>query len=335
MRCIYCLQDKDELSFQKREHVIPQCFGCFSPDNLILRKLVCDECNQYFGDKIELFWGRDSLESILRLKHGISPKEPLKKRRRVKSKILNGDIRGAIVKEGIDDKGNIGVEKLVQVGFYNEKKNEYDWFEAGTIPNSTELFELGYEYKEHEIWLIGDNEEVKMLERELQEKGIPLKGESKFIKGVEPGELVVIEAEATLDRVIMRGICKIAFNYLAFIAGRHFVISDNFNLIRNFIRYDDGNSEKYLFVNQPPILHDDQKYEKYKVKITEGHLIILGWKNDRKLFSMVSLFNTHTYSINLCENYDGLWIPIKSGHHFEIRTREVSKLLAISRRLIP
>ncbi|MFH1247959.1 MAG: NAD-dependent epimerase/dehydratase family protein, partial [Candidatus Omnitrophota bacterium] len=118
----------------------------------------------------------ECLEGILRLKHGIRSKEPLKKRKRVKSKIYKGDFSGAIVKEGINENGKIGVEKLVQVGFYNERKNEYDWFEAGTIPSSKELLNLGYEYKEHRIWLIGDNEEVKLLEKELQEKGISLKG---------------------------------------------------------------------------------------------------------------------------------------------------------------
>jgi hypothetical protein len=334
MQCIYCLQCEKKSSFQKREHVIPQCFGRFSPNNLVLRELVCDRCNQCFGDKIELFWGRDSLEGILRLKHGLSPKEALKKRKRVKSKIHEGDFKGAIVIEGIDSSGKIGIEKLVQAGFYHKGKKEYDYFEIGNIPNAEELLEQGYEYKDHIIRLIGDNKEIHLLESELKEKGISLKGESKLIKESDPGGLAAIESEATLDRVIMRGICKIAFNYLAYIAGSRFILSDNFNGIRNFIRYDEGDSENYLSVNQPPILLDDQKLEKCGLKVTEGHLIILGWKDDRKIISMVSLFNTHTYAINLCENYHGLWFPLKSGHHFDIRTKEVTKLLAISKRLI-
>jgi len=32
MKCIYCLEDKEEIDFKKREHVIPQCFGKFTPD---------------------------------------------------------------------------------------------------------------------------------------------------------------------------------------------------------------------------------------------------------------------------------------------------------------
>jgi hypothetical protein len=133
----------------------------------------------------------------------------------------------------------------------------------------------------------------------------------------------------------MRGICKIAFNYLAYCAGERFVLTNDFDGIRKFIRNDIGNSEKYLSVNQPPILYDDRKLEKLRIKVTEGHLIIIGWNNERKLFSRLSLFNTHTYAINLCDNYNGLWIPLQSGHHFDIRNREVSKLLFASNQLIP
>jgi hypothetical protein len=335
MKCIYCLQDKSKSSFQKREHVIPQFFGRFTPDNLILRELVCDECNQFFGDKIELFWGRDSLESILRLKHGLRPKDSLKNRKRVRSKIHEGDFKGAIVREKLDEFGKIGAELSIQAGFFHKDRKEYDYFEIGNIPFSDELVERGYEIKNCTILLIGYNEEIKLLEKELNEKGIPIKGDSKLLKKPEPSGMIQIESEATLDRVIMRGICKIAFNYLAYHTSNRFVLKNIFNGIRNYIRYDNGDSEVYLSVNQPPILHADRRLEKIGKKVTEGHLIVLGWKNGRTIISKLSFFNAHTYGITLCNDYDGLWIPFKSGHHFDIRTKEVSKLFAISNALIP
>lgn len=61
MKCIYCLEDKPISEYRKREHVIPQCFGNFMPNNLILHKTVCDNCNQYFGDIIELNLGKDTI----------------------------------------------------------------------------------------------------------------------------------------------------------------------------------------------------------------------------------------------------------------------------------
>lgn len=336
MKCIYCLLEKRESDFLKREHVIPQMFGRFNPDNLILRNCVCDECNQFFGDKIELFWGRDSLEGIERLRHGIKPKDSLNKRKRVTSKIINGDFKGVIVREvSISETGNMLGEKPVQVGFYHNSKNEYHYFEIDDIPFPNQLTEQGYDIKNRIIMLIGDEEEVQLLKNILKEKGIPLGDETVLIKEHNHGEITQVEVEATLDRVIMRGICKIAFNYLAYIVGKQFILNNNFNGIRNFIRNDEGKSEKYLSVNKPPILHDDQKLEKYRKKITEGHLITLGWENERNIVSKVSIFNLHTYGICLCENYDGLWIPLKYGHHFNIESKEVSKLLVLPRELIP
>jgi hypothetical protein len=48
--CIYC--GSAEPPREKREHVLPQSYGLFE-DNWVL-DCVCDSCNQYFGDKLEL-----------------------------------------------------------------------------------------------------------------------------------------------------------------------------------------------------------------------------------------------------------------------------------------
>lgn len=49
MKCVYCLQDKSPTAFTKAEHVIPQSFDVFK-NNLTLIDLVCDDCNQLFGN---------------------------------------------------------------------------------------------------------------------------------------------------------------------------------------------------------------------------------------------------------------------------------------------
>ena len=104
MICIYCLQDKSLSEFQKREHVLPQCFGTFTPDNLILKEIVCDDCNQYFGDKLELYLGRDSIWGIERYRHGIKPTKKYK-HQRMKFKVLEGALKGVIVSPLYSDKG--------------------------------------------------------------------------------------------------------------------------------------------------------------------------------------------------------------------------------------
>ncbi len=331
MRCIYCLEDKKKSDFQKREHVIPQSFGLFSPDNLLLYETICDDCNQYFGDKIELFLGRDSFEGVERLRHGLKPKAPLARRRRVKSKIKEGDWKGLVVEERPCGVNELGVEKSVQVGFYNANEDEYHYFTPDNIPSKEELIERGYLKKGTTIWLVAEEgREIDELISLLRGKGIEIADKDYLEKKQLPDGRIPIEMEVTIDRVIMRGFCKIAFNYLAYVAGKHFMFSENFHEIRRFIRYDQGDCRRYLNVNQSPILYYDQTM---KIKTTNGHLITVEW-NHSKLFSKVSLFNTYTYGVTLCDNFSGIWIPLKSGHHFDIETKQVSKLMSVSKRII-
>jgi len=131
----------------------------------------------------------------------------------------------------------------------------------------------------------------------------------------------------------MRGFCKIAFNYLAYVAGIGFILSPEFNPIRNFIRRGEGESDRFFEVNLPPILREDQQLEKFGAKATEGHLIIVEW-HGRDVVSKVSLFNTSTFGILLCKDFQGIWRPIKSGHHFDVEKREVTRLKSFPRDLM-
>lgn len=333
MKCIYCFQEKPPEKYQKREHVIPQCLGCFSPDNLILYDCVCDDCNQYFGDKLELFLGRDSFESIERKRFGIAPKKPLKKRRRVKSKIKDGELKGVIVEDiNADKDGDIGIRNLVQAGFYNKFTDEYVYYEPDNIPSADQLEKEGYDLKKT-IWMIAYESELPQLIEVLKNKGVNVSAENNFIQPNPPKGSVLVESEVTIDLTISRALSKIAFNYLAFVAGREIVLRDDFNCIRQFIRYGEGNLKQFFSVNAPPILYDDQKIEKFGAKITQGHLINVGWSKD-DIVSKVSPFNSYTYAVLLCSNYKGIWFPLKSGHHFDLETGEVSKLLSISKTII-
>ncbi|MGD9305992.1 MAG: hypothetical protein PVF79_17105 [Desulfobacterales bacterium] len=252
---------------------------------MVLHKKVCDECNQYFGDTIELYMGRDSFEGFARIKHGIKPKKALKNRRRIKSMILNGDNRGALVTEcDVDANGQIKIEKIPQVGFYFIEKQDYVYFEIGQIPTKEYLLENGYDIKNEMIWIIGDEIEYGMLVSELKDKGIDLK--------------------------------------------------EDFNPVRNFIRFDEGSdSNNFFLINQPPILHEDQFLTQYGAKVTRGNLIILSWAKN-KLMSKVSLVNEFTYGVCLCSSFKGIWIPIKIGHHFDLDKNEVTKLISASKKLL-
>lgn len=48
-KCIFCLKDSTQVSFEKYPHVIPYLLG----NNFLLHHEECDECNEYFGRTIE------------------------------------------------------------------------------------------------------------------------------------------------------------------------------------------------------------------------------------------------------------------------------------------
>lgn len=221
----------------------------------------------------------------------------------------------------------------MQVGFFNKHKNKYDFFEPDEIPNKKELDKQGYDTKKQKVWLIAhEGEELDYLICILTDKGIKISSDN-LIKQDKCGEKIVVETDVIADRVIFRAFSKIAFNYATYVTGNNFIHLNDFDRIRKFIRYDEGKSEQYFAINTRPILYNDQKLEKFGIKTTEGHLITVEWKN-RSLISKVSLFNTNTYFIKLCHNFNGIWRPIKSGHHFDIESKQVRKLFSINKKLL-
>lgn len=335
MKCVYCKEDKPFSKYQNREHVIPQGFGKVATNNLILRNIVCDDCNTYFGEKIELFLCKDSFEGIERLRHGVKPKKSLKNSRRIKSKVHSGQLKGLIVKEKkLGENDRIDVEKELQAGFYNTLRRVYDYFEPNDIPTAEELCLKGYDLKTKKIEIIAEEgREYNFIVQHLASLGIKLKLDEMTTAKDISAENIEIESDILLDKTIMRGLCKIAFNYFAFTVNKPFVLNKAFDPIRRFIRFGEGKGDDFLGVNLPPILYYDQKLEKYGAKVTEGHLIILGW-NGNRLVSKLSLFNSLTYGVEFCKNFDGVWLPINSGHHFNLKTKEISKLLSLSKQML-
>jgi hypothetical protein len=333
IRCIYCLADKPQSDFTSREHIMPQSFGHFK-NNLTLLKTVCNECNQYFGDNIELYLGRDTFEGIMRYGHGIKPEKIPQKHRRLKFRIPEGKLKNLIVKpKPPEEKGELDIKPVLQVGFFDKWKNEFVYYEPENIPTAKDLQNEGFDLKVKDtISLIAKDEEMDDLLKLLNKKGfgVELGKDESWPVFVENRSKVKVEATVRIDRIIYRGISKIGFNYLALAAGEGFALSDNFNGIRNFIRYDVGQSEDYFIPNQPPILHDDKIFN---VKTTQGHLIILE-RRGNKVISKVSLFNLYTYLIILCKHYSGIWFKLSSGHHFDVNSRDVSKLKMVSKRFL-
>lgn len=61
-RCIWCLEEKDESSFDI-SHVVPECVG--NESQILPKGIVCKKCNNYFGTKVEPYLLSDPLFHII------------------------------------------------------------------------------------------------------------------------------------------------------------------------------------------------------------------------------------------------------------------------------
>jgi hypothetical protein len=61
--CIYCRRSDRPFT---AEHVIPEAFGLYGAQTMVLTDAVCDPCNQELGSVLDQILARDSHEGFLR-----------------------------------------------------------------------------------------------------------------------------------------------------------------------------------------------------------------------------------------------------------------------------
>ena len=324
MKCIYCLEDRPDNYFTKTEHVLSQSFGKFN-NNLTLNKLVCDVCNQYFGDNLEISLGRDTFEGMARFEHNVKKANEFKslgKKSRLKIKVNEGPLKGAYAyREYSEQEGTIITNPLPQVGFKLKTSANFDFFLIDKVPPKEDI-EKNYDLKEPKsIVLLGCN--VEEAQRHLSEKGISFKVDSEGhpLKRDTDWEF---EVTGKIDQIILRSIAKIAFNYLTYWAGREFVIDNPFHPIRRYIRYGEKTSFPFVVIIEKAILGDEPIEGKRRL----GHLITLDWSNNKlSIASQVSLFNWMTYLVLLAKDYKGKQFNIRKGNFFNIADNEIIELV--------
>ena len=209
------MEEKPKEAYQRREHVMPQCFGVFKPNNFVLRETVCDDCNQDLGDKLELQLGRDTIEGVLRYKHGVKPREHPKRHKRIKLRVSEGELKGLIVIPVYSEaSGRTYMQPVVQVGFYNNARREYDYFEPEAIPIREFLEREGYDLgKDKMIRMFTEtDEDADRLMAVLKERGINFKKREdlEWPESVKRGDKAWTEGTVTIDPVIYR-VCQNSF----------------------------------------------------------------------------------------------------------------------------
>ena len=325
MKCIYCLEDKPEYYFTKAEHVMPQSFGMFE-NNLTLNKNVCDECNQYFGNNLEIDLGRDTIEGLSRYKFGVKAAQDFKtlgKRSRFNFVIAEGLLKGAhAYLEHSEELDEVACKPLPQIGFINRQTGEYKYFRLDELPKKLELEKEGLDYSD-DVRVFGvSNDEAQNA---LLGIGISLSLVSDLDFGDKESDSWLVEIEGSIDKTIYRAIAKIAFNYMAYWHGPEFALQKTFNPIRHYIRRGERAKVKYVLVRSDNILVDE-KPDKRRL----CHIVTLNWaKNGTSIVSQISLFNNFpSYTVLLSKHYRGKTVNLRKGHFFNFGDNRIHELTA-------
>lgn len=218
MKCIYCKIDKEAGAYMNREHVVPESFGRFR-DNLVLHSKVCDECNQFFGDSLEIRLARDTYEGLQRFTAGVKKPKDYRSSGRRSTLIIRmqeGPFKNAYAYlEYSADNDQLRLKPVEQIGFLRKDNLEYDFFPYNDFPSRQDLGLASYDLQNDRAFIVpsGDLERAKEL---LGSIGLSFKEQGEVIDQRDGVENLLVEVTSTLDQTIKRCIAKIAFNYLAY-----------------------------------------------------------------------------------------------------------------------
>ncbi len=329
--CIYCRRSLAAQEFT-REHVLSCAFGTFS-DAPVIHNMVCASCNQFFGDHLETRVARGAFEGLLRYQHGTkAPDRETLRLRYVEFTLPEGSTWAGVRLTLAWRDGKLVVDLISQVALFDRATSRWVHFsdaeiEAGAVSKMTKV-----DTKNARIYGRSTEDRNRLLAL-LARHGISFGrlDDMDAPEGLFQGGDIEVEVTFTITKGIRRCMAKYAFNFLAFVCGVAFVLERDFDRIRRFIRY--GETPEYDLVRERmgPILQDDSATRRQ----TSGHLLTVNWAaSGVDLVGQVSLFNYATYAVSLSRKYSGIWRPVRSGLHFNLRDRTVQPLQAVSARLL-
>lgn len=276
---------------------------------------VCDECNQYFANHLELPLGRDSREAFVRIELGLKPPAAIATilNRRVKTSLRDpGPFDGIRVLMSTSEDGTEVVPVPVpQVGL---RRPGEDWIfltERECTPERLEEFKHSSPL---EIRIHGLGPDCDRLKRQLAAAGIEF-SETRRARDqpiTEQPRLAVVY-DIDVDETIVRAACKIAFNYSAKMLGPATVRRAGFDAARQFVRY--GRAPERLATVQRLSVLTGPGAESARL-----HACGLGWDRGY-LVGLVSLFNEMTYGIRLCAAQPNEYVTAR--HFFDPLARTI------------
>ena len=308
---------------------MPRAFGRFHPKNPTL-DCVCDDCNRHFGSTVEREMGRDSLEALFRVIHGTKPVRELHElgRKRLTTTLSHDEPawNGTHV-EWVEEEGHVVALPVPQVAFRRrDGRDGWVFITERDLKDTAKPLPAEADEPSKGMRLIAPSKEVdERLIAVLAARGIPFKltGESGGHLSSADGA-AVLDLRGRVDENGLRCVSKIAFNYVAWCQHADFVLLPTFNPIRSFIRHGTLAPYPLVVLRRRPILTSDTE----DTRQTNGHLVAAAWTPDNKhIVGEVSLFNSLTYVISVARDFEGVWRPLRTGHHFEHKTGKITLLV--------
>jgi HNH endonuclease len=324
--CIYCLEKKPDDAFN-REHVIPQSFGTFSNAEEFVLDCVCRDCNSHLGKELDEVLACDSVEGLDRFLSGLKPTSEyrgLGRRSKTFATIGEGVMKGTtayLAKNPAN--GELCIYPLPHVGFTQPGSyyGEVIWFRAPDVPTKEEL-KAGYAFK----W--ADDSPLSIQVQGMSwEDGVALLKAKGYDKLSEPTEIppltgrVFTETVGQIGRTQRRAAAKIAFEYLAAVAGPGLVRCEPFHDVRNYIRHDTG--KEYVYVSRNPwgVFTADGQH------VPHGHYVSIHTQSSGQLIAQVSLMLRVRYVVQLTSFRFLLAVPkVNCAHFFDVTAHRAGKI---------
>jgi len=304
MLCIYC-DEHDRAKFSGCEHVIPQAFGRFGSQTPVL-KCVCDTCNSYFGKELDQVHARDTLEGVLRYKHGISSREN-RTQRRLRFTLTDesecGELRGAAV-GGVDPTNDQLRPVIAQLIILNKLTGRHDIFtrdQLGTLKLPLEVYGAPGERQLHVF--APTKEAHDAFVEELNRAGLDIRMGAATTFDIKPSvdadgrETLGVHIECVFDDLHRRCLAKIFINFAAYYLSEGEVRKPEWDGVRRFVRHGEGAmparlSDKPFWTGQ----------ETDTVRWPDAINIRLE-NAGRGLVGVIQFYNRITYELLLIEGY--------------------------------
>ncbi|WP_437751399.1 HNH endonuclease [Sorangium sp. So ce1389] len=318
-RCIYCSKHKDETEFN-REHVIPQAFGMFE-HNLVL-ECVCASCNQKFGDTVDRYLARDSIEGYARISEGLKrPAEfkSLGRRSNVEMIFDGGPLHGAYAapSEAADD-GSTGVKPAPQVGFAQNQEGPYKWYLLHELPTQEDFLRQGHSREDLryiQFWGMTPKAARELWEHNGYRCGLD-NVELSAPTGPQP-----VKTTATYSDVHIRAVFKIAINYLAATQGAKVAEHAAFESAIKYVAEGGLPPWRHVLLgeNHWEFANSDNK------SVSGNYVALLNAKNYVVVY--LSIFMRQLWCARIAQQKDFLVLPAWDvAHVFDIGARQAVRV---------